>query len=784
MPTSKFLQEGDEGSKSRVARVVWAAHILSYLTKTRSHSELQQPDTTEEGEGLQCGELDAYTERAVILQGSRESIRSKFLDCIAQLLSPKAGRVSPRQRCVNGKILPTYTLREMTALGIEIEYCKKLKEYLSNEVHKHSSPDFECMAIAYTGRRVDNWVETLRNLLKSVLNRQKWSTKRWSGSQQAFTTWLNFIELLHQKDIGAASFREKVVQQAYECVSSVDVQQLLNSNFEAKVGEKLWYALKFLARPIIDCRILWHIASLQSQFRDIRISPVSSSPRTTISPAYQIHIQDAWAQLFYNSPSEAHLRSLAAFSERFQKKCAKSYRLHAETQLVMHFENPATPTPTIPYFECSKKACLLCNGFLQSLPQPITTRGSHSICYPAWGVPSSGSLRTRAALAKLEKRLLSRINTYLDTPIQARNKLFVEAVPQSSLVSDLSSLALQDSLERQEKTILARNTEIARREERLILLLCKDFSTQTTRPSPSHKRAILFPAGNVKPRMIWIPCELRREYGTAASYENISPHPYLGADEPFVGTKRIESNPIRDRNLGCGFVYFAPRKKGYAVSLMFRNCFLDDGSALNKSLLKAVGTSGTIPHRWCGPVVAVREQSNESYEDITLGDFRHILDWMISYRLSDNLKESDSQLISRPSAGIRGVKICCYGETKLHGSEAYVLVDVPRAHPTRLTYRKGSVSPISRLLGLPLILWKYTDIEQWIHPAGWDDNMTADSNQDATFLMVETDPEKADWGWAPLDWNLELGNVLAVRLDGKDLAIDDVRLMSLDSYSN
>jgi hypothetical protein len=77
--------------EGRIARVVWAAHILSYLTKKRSHIELQQPDTAEEEEGLEFGEVDAETERTVVLQGTRESIRSKFLDCVAQLLSPSKG---------------------------------------------------------------------------------------------------------------------------------------------------------------------------------------------------------------------------------------------------------------------------------------------------------------------------------------------------------------------------------------------------------------------------------------------------------------------------------------------------------------------------------------------------------------------------------------------------------------------------------------------------------------------------------------------------------------------
>ena len=55
--------------------------------------------------------------------------------------------------------------------------------------------------------------------------------------------------------------------------------------------------------------------------------------------------------------------------------------------------------------------------------------------------------------------------------------------------------------------------------------------------------------------------------------------------------------------------------------------------------------------------------------------------------------------------------------------------------------------------------------------------MCADSNQDVASLMRRTDPSIPDWGFGPMKWDLELGNVLAVRADGKDLDVEDVKLM-------
>lgn len=121
--------------------------------------------------------------------------------------------------------------------------------------------------------------------------------------------------------------------------------------------------------------------------------------------------------------------------------------------------------------------------------------------------------------------------------------------------------------------------------------------------------------------------------------------------------------------------------------------------------------------------------------------------------------------------------IHCYGEQKLHGSERFVAVEVPMSHPTRTVGLDGSISPISQRLGTPLRLWKYRgqDIEAWTDPPGWDENICASSNQDAAFLMMETDPKSSSWGFAPLYWNTDLGNVVVIREDEKDLSVDDLR---------
>lgn len=87
----RISKDPSAGQEEPTARILWAAHILHYLTKNRSHIGLPQPDDADEEEGLEHGDLDAETERTTILQGGRESIRRMFLDCVSQLLSPSRG---------------------------------------------------------------------------------------------------------------------------------------------------------------------------------------------------------------------------------------------------------------------------------------------------------------------------------------------------------------------------------------------------------------------------------------------------------------------------------------------------------------------------------------------------------------------------------------------------------------------------------------------------------------------------------------------------------------------
>ncbi|KAJ5812387.1 hypothetical protein N7474_008688 [Penicillium riverlandense] len=854
--------------KERVAHIIWAAHILFYITSSRSHAKISQHSAdTEEFEDC---ETDYETEKAVVMAGPRESVCRKFLDSIAQLLSPSkgwAGVTATALREWESYIEVDIARNDCFLINMNVpdyevtRYCRSLEQYLFTSAHGKGlymilspnilrpfdilnpywciidagSPavlatEFERNSIQYTHRRVDYWIAKVRTFWKTHRSHCNRGEQRLPGAQLAGGPWTKMTDFIRQlDDVDIGEVRVSIVQQAYRCIISTELQTWLQDAFGTTASSKLWNSLRFVARPLIDCRLLRSIATREPHFQNVRTSLVSPKPKIGVHPEYRVSISAAWSQLGFAQVSDFETKMIIPFRDNFKEACLDSFCLHAEMQLISHYEADAL-IPTIDYFGCSKKTCLLCETFLGALPRPISTRGRHGICYPAWGLPDSRSSTMKNAMRTLEGQLLLRIRSILKGFMEGDKISFPEPTPQSSVVSDFSRLTLDAWLNMEENLKLSRHQEETRRHEFLTSagldlpprptghslelfepqdscvmcnlkparrcsqcqssyycsrecqksdfpshkLLCKQFSTKPLRPSTEHKLAIFFAVEPVKPQLIWVPPK-RKTDGDGATWTEIDLYPYLGTDSPIKGTLRVEHNPVRNRNLGSGFAFWASSQMGYCVSLVHRDAYLLDGSISNGSISISVGSSGTLPHHYRGPMVAVHQLPRESYGDITLADFRHLIDYLVSYR-STQVRESDLIHDIRAPLMIRGVKICCYGEVKLHGTDEFVSVDFTRA--TRIALGNGNISPISSCLGMPLKLWKDPGCEFWLDPPGWPTgDMTPDSNPNAAFLMMETCPSKPEWGWAPDYWNRDIGNVLVLRENGEDLNVQDLKMI-------
>jgi len=158
-------------------------------------------------------------------------------------------------------------------------------------------------------------------------------------------------------------------------------------------------------------------------------------------------------------------------------------------------------------------------------------------------------------------------------------------------------------------------------------MLCKALITLPSRPSPSHKLAILCPVDSKDPQLIWIQCEKRvdDEDGIAwetpdtqyvLNVEHLDPM-YLDARE----FKYIKRNVLRGIDLS------------YTVQIIGRETFLIDGSTPNVCVRHI--TKERMRHDWRGPIVIMRQPGTAvdplSYEDIRAGDFRVAVDYFLSY---------------------------------------------------------------------------------------------------------------------------------------------------------
>ncbi|KFY19104.1 hypothetical protein V493_08143 [Pseudogymnoascus sp. VKM F-4281 (FW-2241)] len=601
------------GYEESMARVVWAANILYYLVGERNQSQLFPELDEEDFDG---DDFDAETENEVVLTGSGDSVRSKFLDCVAELASPSKGwdyvvATGLKESVDSIEIGIARNDGFHIAGGLQsttshakksnMQYLDHLQKYLASATEEsicgQSLTWFDCLAIEYNCERIDYWTASATRCIASLRPFQEDHAEDYTSTfQQAAKMWADLTKLLSYEETGETMPREQIVHSAYQCIASIKVRELLHTIFKSQIGSKLWRILGFIARPVSNCRLLIRIASRLPHFRKVKIIPLLPGPKLKLNPEYLIDITDAWCRLDPAAQPGCELKTLSSFKATFKQDCSRKLSSHAEVQLLSYYV--ASQLPSIDYFGCSKKSCLLCEGFLQALSRPISTRGRHGICYPAWIVPFTKSEDIIRALQQLEQSLVRQIKTHMKG--QPANT-FLDQVPQSTIVSDLQSSSLDDisrrmnmmNSEEQHRRMLQRQLRIldgqvptSRLSAAPIIgsdgscVMCNSspakMSLVSHRPSPTHKLAILFPETDVKPLLTWVPCHRKASseyegHGTRAEYETATVRPLLGADDPFPGRIHIEYNPKRDKRLGSGMATWSLSKEGYSIELFTIN---------------------------------------------------------------------------------------------------------------------------------------------------------------------------------------------------------------------
>ncbi|KAJ5179730.1 hypothetical protein N7492_002940 [Penicillium capsulatum] len=301
-------------------RVIWAAHIVSYLTNNRNQEKLHDGEYNEECDSEIDDSSDGdgdETEKNLILAGPRKSIHRKFLDCIAQLLSPCKGWDGVTATAIregedgvevdiarNDGFLSVEDCIDIEVVG----HCRMLEEYLARSAEgtneTATEAEFDLAAIDYASRRTDHWIEKLRKHLEIDQNSPVWHSQRSLGQEAAVNTWTSLTDIMLRFDPNkeAVQSRRLIVQQAYRFLKSTNARHFLLTTFGANVGLKLWSQLSFIARPLVDCRLLGSIAAREPQFQRCKIFLVPSKSKTTLEVKDVVEIFEAWERLGLGSP--------------------------------------------------------------------------------------------------------------------------------------------------------------------------------------------------------------------------------------------------------------------------------------------------------------------------------------------------------------------------------------------------------------------------------------------------------------------------------------------------
>ena len=266
--------------------------------------------------------------------------------------------------------------------------------------------------------------------------------------------------------------------------------------------------------------------------------------------------------------------------------------------------------------------------------------------------------------------------------------------------------------------------------------------------------AIWFPDTLKRPRLVWV--GVQKDSSLLVPYFD---H-FLGEHHGVLWTLIFSQNQRRRLSLG------------HDLTLCYNESAGIIGSPINKSVRAAAGISVPVPHEWCGPLVLLKGNPAYSFGDVTLADFRHVLDYFVTY-WNKTLREEPS------SNTIWGVRINCYGEQILHGVDKFIRAAVDWNIPEDF-----EVSLVSKLLNLPVKAAKIKTTDAWGQYPEWNYDMEdhgsptrPEHNPEAGALFVDVNLSSSGWGQIPNKWGENIGNVLLLRDDGEDMSLEEAEAL-------
>jgi OTT_1508-like deaminase len=315
--------------------------------------------------------------------------------------------------------------------------------------------EFLQATITYNFRRIDRWIDDAREALRKSRIFDLLPEFENSGQKKDHQGESSCVLDCRTEDpLDHSDFREligilstaktpdlrfRAVVLAERLSSCAELQNVMSQFPVGGRMENLKRALGFLARPITILRLLIETARLLPNFRNIKFHCLEPTKPIRIAKRFRVTAKEAWLALGLPDHGPWLRKILEGGINSFKSLCSRPLSVHAEIQLLLHYQENPGLSPTSDCIGCSKKACLLCEAFLQASPQKFRFRGRHGGCYPAWGLSEAHLKPLYSTLGYLSRLLKQRIIELLKTGSSTPG----QAVPQSTIVSDFNNLDLK-----------------------------------------------------------------------------------------------------------------------------------------------------------------------------------------------------------------------------------------------------------------------------------------------------------------------------------------------------
>ncbi|KAH8589504.1 hypothetical protein B0O99DRAFT_599796 [Bisporella sp. PMI_857] len=189
-----------------------SSYPLSFATVVVKGARLELLPELGTDKDFNADEPDVETQNNIILTASVDSVRSKFLDCVAELLSLSKGLdfvVSAGLRepveyteldvARNGGFTQTVESKtgELLVQEGNVWYISQLQKYLTTDegIFSTALSGFDLVVINFQRNRVDYWITVAREYIAALLSSQDYEEYHSAEYRQAAENWIDFVEL-------------------------------------------------------------------------------------------------------------------------------------------------------------------------------------------------------------------------------------------------------------------------------------------------------------------------------------------------------------------------------------------------------------------------------------------------------------------------------------------------------------------------------------------------------------------------------------------------------------